>query len=98
MDRVLAYVEKHRPKAQEYGFELFKETLEAFGIMSMIFVVTDNKKNLTVVKMKEIFWVSLLLGSIQLLLHIVDEEAHEMVRNGIKTSIGAAIVNSAIRR
>lgn len=98
MDSVQTFVEKHRAKVSEYSLELFKETVQAFGIMSMIFIVTDNKKSLTTAKMKEILGVSVILGFIQLLLHIVDEESHQLVRNGMRASIGAAIVKSAIRR
>ena len=74
--------------------ELFKETLEGFFLLLVIFTITDKPWN------QETFWrltkISLLLGAVNTGMAFFDEESHVKVKEGMKASLGNTMLASAV--
>jgi hypothetical protein len=76
--------------------EVFKETLEGFFLILVIFMIMDKPWN------KAIFWrlikISLLIGAVNLGMALFDESGYVKVREGMKTSLGTMMLASAVGR
>ena len=81
---------------REYAKEFATETTEAFIVILLFNVLSDNKiDRQTVLKTTK---VSMLVGVISTIFFAVDARSHEKLKDGMRNAVGASVIASAIGR
>ncbi len=74
--------------------EFLTESIEAFVIILMFQVLTEDHVDAT--SLLRILKISVLVGGLATVTFALDEESHSKIKDGMKTSIGASIIASAL--
>lgn len=74
--------------------EFVTETIEAFVIILLFQVLSES--NLDAKAMFKTLKISMLVGGLTTVTFALDEESHGKIKDGMKTSMGASIVASAL--
>lgn len=87
--------------AKKYGIEFGREVLEALFILvliNIIHILSSPPNGSFRLPWKSIAMWSLMLGAITTVTHILDNDMHGRIKDGMKNSIGGVVISSAIAR
>jgi hypothetical protein len=76
--------------------EFLTECIEAFAVIILFQVLSD--KQLDTKSLFRSLKISVLIGGLATVMFALDEDSHGKIKDGMKTSIGASIIGSALRR
>lgn len=74
--------------------EFLTETIEAFVIILLFQVLSEN--NVSAKSLLKTLKISMLVGGLTTVTFVIDQDSHGKIKDGMKTSIGASVVASAL--
>lgn len=84
----------------KYGIEFGREVLEALFILvliNMIHILSSPPGSYRLPWGSIVMW-SVILGAITTVTHLLDDDMHTRIKDGMKNSIGGVVISSAIAR